>query len=226
MEIETLKLQIETETITHILLRAQSSFKILDYLSRGRSGLEAQVISRNYFFRYTSDCHWQIYVVELSKLFGKDSPNNHFNLIGFINKFKQGGEYASLNKIDDTSIKIWEGDLSLKKESIDNLLLQRDKKFGHTDRKGEKVKNILTFGSAKELIEVVQRILSEINLLVFGHGTAFDPTGDPIIDLEKIMVILVNDKKRMINDYIDHCKELGIDPKEMELPDDHLEYSV
>ena len=212
------KLKQHTKEINDIMLLAQSSFKIVAYLYRERSGFEIEVVNQNQFLKYSAESHWRIYVTELAKLFAaRDS--DWFNLNRFIRKFKKGMEYE-VEQIDEHSILIWEQQLELQKAQIDNLLLQRDKLYGHTDKNREGVKNKLTFADAKELLRIVQRIVSEIYTVVFGQYPSFDPIGEPLDDLKKIIKVLVEQKQELIRFYSEHAKANGIDPLEIGLTTD------
>jgi len=212
MEEQLTKLRAHTKEIYDIMLLAQSSFRIVDYLYREREGLEIEVINQNQFLKYTAEMNWRIYVIELSKLFS-DRDSDWFNLKRFIQKFKKGYEYNKIKEIDNQSILYWEQNLALEKRKIDNLILQRDKLYSHTDKNRAKVKNELSFSDAKELIQIVQRIVSEIYNAVFDTNISFEPIGEPIDDLKKIVQALVDKKKEMIDFYKAHCKEQNIDPK-------------
>lgn len=216
MKSETLeKLKLYTKEINDIMLLAQSSFSIVYYLLRREDDLEREVINQNQFLKFSREIYWRTYVTELSKLFA-ERHSDHFNLHDFINKFKEGKEFE-IKEIDEYSIQIWEDNLKLEKKKIDNLLLQRDKRYGHTDRKRAHVKNELTFEDAEELLRVVQRIVSEIYRVVFNTFNDFKVIGDPVHDLKKLVKVLADNKKEMLSDFRKHCEEMDIDPKEVGL---------
>lgn len=209
------KLKNHTREIQDIMFLAQSSFKILSYLYLEADDVENDIIENSQFLKFSREIHWRIYVIELSKLFA-DRKSEHFNLYAFIQKFKKGMEYE-IKEIDERSIELWELNLKMEKPNIDNLILQRDKLYGHTDRDRTSVKNTLTFKHAKELIEVVQRIVSEIYIAVFQLATTFDVIGEPLSDIKKIVASLANEKANMLNDYKTYAESLGIDPTELGL---------
>ena len=213
------KLRDHTNEITDIMFRAQSSFKIVDFLYRQREGLETEIINRNSFLLYTADVNWRIYVTEVSKLFAKRN-NEHYNVHKFIKKFKEGEEYET-DEIPLNSIKIWEANLSQEKEEhlIKNLLEQRDKKFSHTDKDANHIGNEFTFIDAKEFLHIVQRILSEIYQVVFKTTMLFNPTNEPVDELKKIVAMMVNEMRETIkfdemlndSDFDEKIKKYGSD---------------
>lgn len=216
MKSQTLeKLKVHTKEINDIMLLAQSSFLIVDHLLRSDDALEREVINQNQFLKFSREIYWRTYVTELSKLFVNRS-SDYFNLHSFIKKFKKGMEFE-VGKIDEHSIKIWEDNLHLEKKKIDNLILQRDKLYSHTDKARSDVKNELTFKDAKELLHVVQRIVSEIYIAVFGIFNDFNVIDEPKHDLKKLVDILVKQKEEMLAGLAKHCKEMNIDPKEIGL---------
>lgn len=210
------KLEEFTKEITRIMLRAQSSFRIMDYLYRERKGLELEVINNYPFLKYTAETHWRLYVIELSKLL-KNNKGEFFNLHKFIDKFKQGKEFEIIAGIDAVTIARWEASLKLEESNIEKLIGQRDKLYGHTDKDYLSVRNTLSFVKARELIEVVQNVITEIHDKVFNQGISYNPIGEPLEDLKKIIAVLVDRKRETIEMYKEICKAENIDPKEMGL---------
>jgi len=210
------KLQQHTKEIYEIMFRAQSSFKIVDYLYRERDGLAIEIINTSQFLKYTAETHWRIYVIELAKLFAP-RKSEHYNLHHFIEKFKPGMEY-SISEIDADVIEKWEQLVDGEKTKINNLLQQRDKLYGHTDKDRHLVANILTFEDARKLIMIVKQVVAEIYDAVLGQSISLDPIGEPLEDLKRIICTLVDAKKQMYNDYSAVCKHCGIDPGELDIP--------
>jgi hypothetical protein len=201
------RLREELIEIRDIMFKAQTSFKIVDYIYRTRQGIEIEVISRSNYFQWSGSTNWRIYVTEMSKLF-KKGRNDHFNIHQFISKFKEGGEYRT-PLIPDSSIQIWEDNLSLEKEKklIENLVLQRDKVYSHTDKERKDIKNVFSFVDANEFLNIIKRMLSEIYPTVFSDSMDFDPFFEPVEDLKRHMAILVAEKKYWINREEDQDKE-------------------
>ena len=213
------KLRIHTNEITNIMFRAQSSFKIVDFLYRQREGLETEIINRNSFLLYTAEVNWRIYVTEISKLFAKRN-NEYYNIHKFIKRFKKDEEYET-DEIPLNSINIWEENLSQEREEklIKNLLEQRDKKFSHTDKDANDIDNEFTFIDAKEFLHIVQRILSEIYQVVFKTTMLFNPINEPVDELKKIVSLIIEDKREIIEldqmcndpDFEEKIKKYGTD---------------
>jgi len=198
---ESIKEKILTHTteIRNIMLSAQSAFKIVDFLYGERSGVEIEVVNTNQFLQYAAETYWRIYTIEMAKLFAKRSTE-HFNIHDYIKKFKPGGEYQN-NNISDSSILIWEQNLALTKEAawIENILQQRDSKYAHTDRNREHIKNTLSSADAKELLKIVQRILSEVYFAVFNKTMLFDPINEPVDALKNIVRMLAERQQELID---------------------------
>jgi hypothetical protein len=205
------KLKKEMDEICNIMFVAQSSLKIVDYLRRTREGMEIEVVRHSMFFKYTANVHWQMYVTEMSKLF-RDGKNEYFNIHKFIRKFKDAGEYHT-HLITDNSIQIWESNLSLEKEKtlIENLVRQRDGKYSHKDKDWEAIKNSFTFIDAKEFLNIVKRMLSEIYGKVFDTSMIMDPFNEPVDDLKRIVKSLAAEYNRNIEMFEKINKEYNTD---------------
>ena len=211
------KLQQHTKEIYEIMLLAQSSFKIVDYMYRTRDDIAGEVINQNQYLKYSRHINWRLYVTELAKLFA-NRESDWFNVNRLITKFKKGGEFEKVTVIDETTVAAWERDLASEKAIIDNLLDQRDKLFGHTDKNRAHIKNELSIKDARTLIDIVKRIVSEIYVAVLDAPIDLDPFGEPVDDLKKLMEVQVFEKKKLINFWIAHCEEHKIDPASMGLP--------
>jgi len=213
------KLEQHTKEIMEIMLLAQSSFKIVDFIKRERSGQEAIIIQQNKYFNYTAEMNWRIYVIEMAKLFSTSDKAHWYNLQKLINKFKPDGEFGKLKGIDKYSIVIWEQNLELEKEKIQNLMLQRDKLYSHTDKARSHIKNELSFADANELLDVVKRIISEIHIVVFGKSYAYFLNNEPVLELKRLIHALI--KKQEYDQYfqVQDCLVNNIDPKEMGFPE-------
>jgi len=210
MEI-TDKLKQHTKEIHDIMLLAQSSFKIVDYLTREREGFEINIVNHSLYFKYSAEVNWRIYVIEMAKLFSTSHKAHWFNLNRFIEKFKPGGEYASVREIDHYSVKIWEQNLDLEKIKIENLLKQRDKLYSHTDKNRANIKNELTYLEARELLNIVKRILSEIYASVFDEFRLYDLSTEPVDDLKKLIKELSLLEQARIDYLLQHAKDKEID---------------
>ncbi|MFV8327929.1 hypothetical protein [Flavobacterium sp. ZS1P14] len=211
------KLRRHTKEINDIMLLAQSSFKIVDYLTNPQSVIEREVINQNKFFKYSTELNWRIFVIEMAKLFSTSDRAHFYNLSKFIRKFKPDGEFGQVEEIDQYSMSIWEQNLNLEKIKIDNLMLQRDKLYSHNDPNREGIKNELSFVDAKELLNVVKRIISEIYAAVFDQYRSYDLLNEPVEELKKIVCELSILKQQQINDFIRHSEKNDIDPAEMGL---------
>ncbi len=193
------KLYKHTTEIRDIMFNAQSAYKIVNFLYRERSGVEIEVININQFLLYTAEINWRIYTIEMAKLFA-NRKSEHFNIHEYIKKFQPGREYRNIN-VSDSSILIWQQNLALTKDAtwINNLLQQRDSKYSHTDRNREHIKNILSFADAKELLQIIQRMLSEVFHSVFGESMLFDPINEPVESLKQTVSILAARQQKLID---------------------------
>lgn len=205
------ELKSETREISEILFLAQESLKVVELLVKKEEDNDRAYTKRmNSFFVYSTSIYWRVIVIELCKLFSS-KENEQYNLRKFISKLKVTGHYGDAG-ISKESIIDWEGILENEKEVIDNLILQRDKVYAHKDRNAKLVVNTVTLLKTKELIGMVQKIVREIYSTVFDSSFMVnDPINPPVGNLEYIINILANEKKKREKPLRKLAKEYGIE---------------
>ncbi|MBX2933864.1 MAG: hypothetical protein KF825_06440 [Ferruginibacter sp.] len=205
------ELKEEVEEISEILFLAQESLKVVRFLIKEEDDDDRAYTKRvNAFFVYTTSIYWRVIVIELCKLFST-RENEDYRLHKFISKLKANGHFGDAG-ISPGLINQWETDLENEKDVIDNLILQRNKIYAHKDRNSKAVVNTVTLKKTTELIEVVQKIIREIYFTVFE--TSFlvnDPINAPVQNLEYIVNVLADEKKRREKPWRKLAKEHGIE---------------
>lgn len=129
----------------------------------------------------------------------------------FISKLKSNGHYGDA-KISPDKIEKWEKALMDNKGSIDNLVLQRDKLYAHTDKNSKGIPNMVTLTKTRELIIIIQEIIMEVYLTVFESSFMVDsPINAPVENLQWIISTLANEKKERESSLRKLAKHYGIE---------------
>lgn len=191
--------------IVEIVLFAQESFKLVEYLgTKSDSSHENFIKGRSDYFTHARIVHWRSTVIELAKLFS-GKKNDRYNLKRLLNALKNDGMLADA-KVPETAIKHWEELIEKEKEAIENLIVQRDKVYAHTDEGYREVINKVTTSKTKELLEIVYGIVKDIYYSTYNsdfmfEGINYDPTGD----LKHLIQIVANVHKAE-DDYLNNYK--------------------
>ncbi|WPV65407.1 hypothetical protein [Chitinophaga sp. LS1] len=204
------ELKNEIWQICEILLLAKSSFNITKYLLHPNSLKHTEYINSSAYFKYSIIINWRTTVIELSKLFADNKDRDRFNLKHFIKKLKKDGHFGDI-KIPDTIIADWEAILDKEVNAINNLILQRDKIYAHTDPAHKSVTNTVHIRKTDELIGVVEKVIKHIYLTVFDTGISFEPVGDPIQNLNYLLDILVNERETNLAPPMAFAKKHGLE---------------
>jgi hypothetical protein len=194
-EKKKLELKKETCELAEILFLAQESLKVVEYLLKDEENEDKEYSKRmNAFFVYSRSIYWRVIVIELSKLFS-EKDSEHYNIYKFISKLKLDGHYGDA-LISGSEIEAWEKTLADNKDSISNLILQRDKVYAHTDRNSKEVPNTVTITKTRELIEIIQKIIREVYFTVFASSFMVDsPVNAPVDNLKWVIGALAKEKK-------------------------------
>ncbi len=209
---EKLKSELRSEIweICDILFTAQETLKLVEYLLEKEDDADKNFVKRSPYFQFQVEINWSTIVIQLCKLFSSNR-NEQYNLYGFMNKFKEGSDFGDL-KIDDNTILEWRKALSAEKDSIDNLILQRNKKFAHTDRDSRTVVATVTVKKARELVVIVQGIAREIYSKFFESSFLIDePIGAPIEDLKRVISALAEERRNRLSGLRMMAKEHGLE---------------
>ncbi len=90
--------------IVEIVLFAQESFKLVEYLGTKSDSLHENFIkSRSDYFTHAKVVHWRSTVIELAKLFS-GKKNDRYNLKRLLNALKSDGILSDA-KVPETAIK-------------------------------------------------------------------------------------------------------------------------
>jgi hypothetical protein len=205
------ELKKETWELAEILFLAQESLKIVEYLIKDETD-DDKVYSKNMnsFFVYSCSIYWRVIVIELSKLLS-DKSTEHYNIYKFISKLMPHGHYGDA-KISPDKIEIWKNALTENKDSIKNLILQRDKLYAHTDKNSKSIPNIVTLTKTKELVTIIQEIIREVYLTVFESSFMVDsPINAPVDNLKWVISALAKEKNERESPLRKLAKHYGIE---------------
>lgn len=163
MKMETVDdLRKELKTILNIYLNAKVFFLDTEYLYNPNTDEERDVINRNLFLRRTRISAWRSSVLELCKLF-QENKNEHYNLIGFLEKLKinhSDSEWKKKMPLDKI-INFLENINNPKLSSIrKKLKILRDEEIAHTDRNSKQI--VITFSDIKILLRLSEKIIIEL----------------------------------------------------------------
>ncbi|MFN8289455.1 MAG: hypothetical protein U0U70_04315 [Chitinophagaceae bacterium] len=205
------ELKKETWELAEILFLALESLKIVEYLIKDEADDDKVYSKRmNAFFVYSRSIYWRVIVIELSKLLTEKS-SEQYNIYKFISKLKPHGHYGDA-KISTVKIEKWEKALTDNKDSIDNLILQRDKLYAHTDKNSKSIPNMVTLTKTRELVTIIQEIIRKVYLTVFESSFMVDsPINAPVENLQWIISTLANEKKERESPLRKLAKHYGIE---------------
>lgn len=208
------KFKFEIQTIAKIILQAQEAFLIVKYLSKEETDTDAHYEKKmNAFFHYSRVAYWQLTVIELSKLF-LQRDTERFNLLKFLKKLRPDGVFSGF-KISNEKIDDWQIRILAQQDDIDNLRLQRDKVYVHTDSDNEEINNKVSFEQTDTLLTISKEIVKEVYITCFDSGYSFDLIGSPAKNLKFCIDRLTKEKKANMEGYGNLAKKYDL---EDELP--------
>jgi hypothetical protein len=209
-------LEKETLTINRILVKAQEAYKIVELLTAQTNDSDdlCYVKGMYSFLAYSKQIYWQVTVTELCKLFIGSSKEDtkkmaRFNLRHYIQKFRNDGEFSQA-KISQEILDDWNVKLDKEDSAINNLKIQRDKRYAHEDSNSEEIWNSVAMEKIQELLQIGYSILNEINISVFKRGIDYDPINSPVKNLQFILGKLEEDKKKPNDWHLSTAKKLGL----------------
>jgi hypothetical protein len=120
---------------------------------------------------------WRNTVIELSKLFNSSPKRDKYNIFHFIKKLRKDQYYGGLG-VDQKKVDGWENRLEENRETINSIILLRDRVYGHTDNENaKKGLDTPTFEETQRLLEIVENVIYEIYSTVFdSHALIESPT--------------------------------------------------
>lgn len=197
MGINKNELKQEIWGIWEILILARECFEYSNYLYNPDTKEESEYLSISQDFDFIRHILWRMTIIEFSKLFQRD----RFNLKHFIDKLKKAGQFSKAG-INDVTINKWEAELAYNEKTITNIITLRNKIYAHSDLKKDDYNAIqITFQEIAKLIVIVENVIKEIYLTVFGADTemttiVFDKNNFDIIK------ILVDEKRKSIEELL------------------------
>ena len=194
-------LKSDLESINKFIITILQSFEYAHYLHYPEHNYsydkpKSKLISASGFLSFTEYAMWRILIVEIHKLV-KDSKSEKFNLFLLLRKLERSGDYRSIG-IEHAKVVEWKLALLNKLPSIAKVVTLRSKLYAHTDRDYKDViKNSdLTYEEINELINVIVKIVSEIQSIAYEKQFNYAPI-HPIGELKnKLEVLVTNQRKK------------------------------
>ncbi|MBE2290592.1 MAG: hypothetical protein IAE95_13635, partial [Chitinophagaceae bacterium] len=148
----------EMKEITSVLMNTQENFRVFDYLTSKIDDKDAHtVVHRSMYFAFTKNMLFDQIILGLSFLY---KPKERHNLRTFINKFREGGVFAT-KEIDRTAIKQWQKKIKLQDAIIDQIIVVRNSMVAHKEEKKLETSG-LTKKNFSNLITIAQSIFQDI----------------------------------------------------------------
>ena len=194
------ELKSELKEIWHVLILSKQCFNYTLYFHKPDTQEELEYLNYSRDFRFIRHILWRMTVIELSKIFSKSKRRDKFNFVNLINKLRKNGYYSCLDFPSDI-LDRWVSDLNIHSNIIERLLTLRDKYYAHSDNLNEPLDIIILFDEIKELILLLENLITDINKIVFQTASRFEPLDNILIDFDLIK-ILSRDKKRKIEKLI------------------------
>lgn len=196
----------EITKIWLILINAKECFYYSLYLHKPSTLEEQNYLDESVDFIFIRGILWKMAVTELSKLFSSKS-NDRYSIIHFIEKCKKDGHFRN-QRIDNATIEEWKSDIENNKVTIKEIVTLRDKAYSHTDSNYNEYNSEITFEQTEKLIEIAEKVITDIFEKVFNSGAHFD-NGRFEKENFDIIKILAEDKKKYIENLINKAKRGG-----------------
>ncbi|WP_162055193.1 AbiU2 domain-containing protein [Pontibacter pamirensis] len=167
------ELKSDISSIWKIFHLAKQSYQYSYYLHKPDSEEETTEINRNHFLNFTRHTILRVLIIELCKLYNKDSNNQKFSVPKLLKKLKRYGHYSKL-KFDQAKLVQWDLKLQSYESTINNINVLRDKLYAHTDRQKPDLEQYgFEFEELKVLLELTEDIIFQINSDLFDSHTDF-----------------------------------------------------
>jgi len=192
--------------IWKILTLAKECYQYSYYMHKPETPGELEYLKYSQHFQFIRHILWRNTVIELCKLFSKSSGRDKFNIFHFIGKLKKDGHFRSFD-VDATKITDWESRLDANKETIEKLLILRDKVYAHTDRMNKNPDDLTpTFEAVKQLIDIVENVIQEIYATVFETHAMMET---PLFNRNRfdIVKVLADAKNTRLQPLLDEIKQ-------------------
>ena len=163
------ELESEISNIWKIFINANECFHYSFYLHNPNTQEEFDYLINSIDLQYIGHAMWRMTIIELSKLFsGSKTRRDRYNIQHLICKLKNDGIFRNIGFSNET-IKKWETKIERNQETINSILILRDKIYAHTDSEVEKFLDIdLPFKQIQFLLEIVKEIIQDVHFSVFN----------------------------------------------------------
>lgn len=182
----------EITKIWLILVNAKECFHYSFYLHKPSTTEEQDYLDGSVDFIFIRGILWKMAVTELSKLFSSKN-NDRYSIIHFIEKCEKDGHFRNQG-IENSTIEEWKSEIESNKATIEEIVTLRDKAYSHTDSNYNEYNSEITFEQTEKLIEIAEKVISDIFDKVFNSGAHFD-NGRFEKENFDIIKILAEDKK-------------------------------
>lgn len=191
------EIKVHLDQIIKIALNAQESFKLVRILVREETDKDLRHMKANTYFRFTSAVHWSMTVIEITKLITGRSEQ-HYDLSAFMNRFER--EYKVVGLSRDLR-KRWKDKLKAEHTFIENLVLQRNSIYAHTDPDSASIPNLVTIGKMDEFITFLQDFIEGVSREIFENSYEIKGIlNSPARELERVLNLANYGGKRIIID--------------------------
>ncbi len=184
--------------IWKISILAKKCLKYSFYLHKPDTEAELDFLNYSRDFHFIRHILWRNSVIELSKLFNSSPKRDKYNIFHFLNKLKKDQYFGGFD-INQAKIESWEKRLEESNETINSLLLLRDKVYGHTDNESAKSNlDTPTFEQTEKLLLIVENVIQEIYSTVFDSHAEIE-SAHIFENPSRIVKILASEKKARID---------------------------
>jgi hypothetical protein len=184
-KIKEKKIRDRLYTMQRILIHAEESFKIVEFLENDKGDNSTIILLKNInpFFYFVRVNFLRTTVVELYKLFKESEEYSFFKL---LEKFDKKKEFESFSeKIDKISI---EKELNVIREEIKNIIKHRQKFYAHLDKFKNKQNSFFIMEDTRDVLETGKKIYNLLSKNLMGETHNFDfPIGNPLDSLKACM---------------------------------------
>lgn len=204
------ELKIKLEKLHHVYTFAKEAYLYTEYFHNPSTKGEFDLITSSAYKKNLSiimHLMFRTLIVEVYKLFSR-SPNDKFRLDKFIDSLSSSGRFRSIG-IPQTHIDIWKNLLADNKNTIDNIILLRNKIYAHTENPMTNYNEIdISFKQIKVLLDIADKILKSVYREIFGAGIV---TNAVTFDRKRfsLLRLLAKAEKQRLNEIRDKYMNKG-----------------
>jgi hypothetical protein len=182
------ELKIKLEKLLHVYIFAKEAYLYTEYFHNPATKEELDLVTSSPHNRNLSTIMHLMFrtlIVEVSKLFSR-SNNDKFQLEKFIDSLSPSGHFRTIGVLQ-SHVDTWKKLLVDNKNTIDNVLLLRDKIYAHTDSPMTNYNEIdISFKQIKVLLDIADEILKSVYHDIFDTGLI---TGPVTFDRERFSIL-------------------------------------